>query len=59
MPVLFVVAEIFTGRLLHAVIGPVIDAVAGGLTVTTVALVAETQGPAPSGSFVVHVNVMV
>jgi hypothetical protein len=58
-PLLLVVALMFTGALLQAVKGPVIDAEAGGFTDSWAVLVTGGHGPAPSGSDVVQVQVIV
>jgi hypothetical protein len=58
-PLLFVVALMFTGALLHAVNVLGIVAVAGGFTVNCAVLVTGGHGPVPSGSEVVQVSVIV
>lgn len=59
VPGVFVVAEMFTGALLQPVYGPFTVAVAGGFTVIVAVLETLVQGPAPSGSLVVQVRVIV
>ncbi len=58
-PLLLVVALMFTGALLQAAKGPVIDAEAGGFTDSWAVLVTGGHGPVPSGSDVVQVKVIV
>ena len=58
IPLLFVLAAIDTGALLHAVYGPVVAAVAGSFTVNVAAFDTDAQGPGPSGSLVVQVRMM-